>query len=338
MKAYRIRSGGGLASLRSTDEKPIANLGPHEVRVDMHAVSLNYRDLLVSDGDYPVSSREPVIPGSDGAGEIIEIGARVTRFRVGDRVASIYFPNWVDGAQTPANTTATLGADNNGVLAEQFVANEESLVKIPDHLDYAEAATLPCAAATAWNALFVEGNLKPGQTVLLQGTGGVSIHALQLARAAGARTIITSSSDTKLERARKLGADASINYRSNPEWDVEALRLTGGRGADLVLEIGGRDTLKRSLSATRMGGMIAVIGGLSGWAPELDYFSLISGARHITGIFVASRRMFEDLNRFVSHAGIHPVIDRTFEFGQAREAYEYLRSGSHFGKVVVRVR
>src|ERR1700722_15595261 len=171
MKAYRILNGGGLASLHATEEKPIASLGPHDVRVGIHAVSLNYRDLLVSDGDYPARSPDPVIPGSDGAGEVLEIGARVTRFRVGDRVASTYFPNWADGAQTPANTTVTLGADNNGVLAEQFVANEQSLVKIPDHLDSAEAATLPCAAVTAWNALFVEGNLKPGQTVLLQGTG-----------------------------------------------------------------------------------------------------------------------------------------------------------------------
>lgn len=338
MKAYRISSGGGIASLERTEEKPVANLGPHEVRVAIHAVALNYRDLLISDGNYLAGGREPVIPGSDGAGEVIEVGTRVTRYRVGDRVTPIFFRNWIDGAPTPINSAATLGADSDGVLAEQVIAHEESLVRIPDHLDYVQAATLPCAAVTAWNALFVEGDLKPGQTVLLQGTGGVSIHALQLAHAAGANTIITSSSDTKLERARQLGAGATINYRATPEWHEEALRLTGGRGVDLVLEIGGRDTLKRSLLATRMGGTVSVIGGLSGWGSELEYFTLIRGARRLTGIFVGSRRMLEDLYQFIGHAKIRPVVDRAYDFDQAREAYEYLKSGNHFGKVVVRVK
>src|SRR5581483_12039483 len=232
MKAYRIRSGDGLTGLQRTEEKTLASLAPHQVRVAIHAVSLNYRDLLISSGNYLTGNQEPVIPVSDGAGEIIEIGAGVTRFRVGDRVTPTFFKNWLDGQPTPINTAATWGAGSDGVLAEQVIANEESLVHIPDHLDYAQAATLPCAAVTAWNALFVEGRLQPGQTVLLQGTGGVSIQALQLAHAAGAKVIITSSSDTKLERARKLGADATINYRTTPEWHEEARKLTGGRGVD----------------------------------------------------------------------------------------------------------
>lgn len=338
MKAYRISSGGNLASLHRTEEKPVAHLGPHDVRVAIHAVSLNYRDLMISEGTYLSQGKEPVIPGSDGAGEVMEVGAHVTRFRSGDRVTPTFFPHWIDGEATPVNSANPLGADRDGVFAEQVVANEDSLVRIPDHLDYLEAATLPCAAVTAWNALFVQGALEPGQTVLLQGTGGVSIHALQLAHAAGANTIITSSSDTKLERARKLGAGATINYRSNPEWHEEALRLTGGRGVDLVLEIGGRDTLNRSLLSTRMGGIVSVIGGLSGWGTELEYFTLIRGARRLAGIFVGSRKMLEDLYRFIGHARIRPVVDRAFAFDQAREAYEYLKSGNHFGKVVVRVR
>jgi NADPH:quinone reductase-like Zn-dependent oxidoreductase len=338
MKAYRILSGGGLDSLKLTEEESSAQLGPYEVRVGIHAVSLNYRELLFSSGNYLSKNKEPVIPCSDGAGQVTEIGSRVTRFRVGDRVAAIFFPNWIDGDPTPVNTAGTLGADTDGMLAEEVIKNEASLVRIPEHLDYIEAATLPCAAVTAWNSLFVEGGLKPGQTVLLQGTGGVSIHALQLAHTAGAKTIITSSSDTKLERARKLGADGTINYRTTPEWHEEALRLTAGRGVDLVLEIGGSDTLKRSIAATRMGGRIPIIGGLSGWTTDLEYFGLIGHAARLGGIFVGSRKMFEDLNQFVSHAGIHPVVDRTFEFTQARAAFEYLQSGNHFGKLVIKVR
>jgi NADPH:quinone reductase-like Zn-dependent oxidoreductase len=336
MKAYQIRSGADIAGLQRTEVR-VKELGPHDVRVAIRAVSLNYRDLMFARGGYLVSSTEPRIPACDGAGEVIEVGSQVQRFRKGDRVAAIYFPRWIDGEATPHNTTGTLGAQVDGVLAEQIVINEEALVTIPAHLDFVEAATLPCAGVTAWNSLFVEGKLKAGGSVLLQGTGGVSIHALQLAHAAGAQTVITSSSDAKLEKARKLGADFTINYRTNPEWQDEVLRITGGRGVDVVLEIGGRDTLKRSLAAARTGGVIAVIGGLSGWGSELEFLPLIAGAKRLSGIFVGSRKMFEDLNRVVSAAGIHPVVDRTFGFDQVREAYEHLASGGHFGKVVIRI-
>lgn len=336
MKAYQIRSGANIAGLQRTEVRP-KELGPHDVRVAIRAVSLNYRDLMFAQGAYLVSSTEPRIPACDGAGEIIELGSQVERFRLGDRVAATYFPRWIDGEATPYNTKGTLGAEVDGVLAEQIVIDAEALVTIPAHLDFVQAATLPCAATTAWNSLFVEGRLKAGGSVLLQGTGGVSIHALQLARAAGAQTIITSSSDAKLEKARKLGADATINYRTNPEWQDEVRRITGGRGVDVVLEIGGRDTLRRSMAAARMGAVIAVIGGLSGWSSDLEYMPLIAGTQRLVGIFVGSRKMFEDVNRVVSAAAIHPVVDRAFAFDQVREAYEYLASGNHFGKVVVRI-
>lgn len=334
MKAYRIRSGANVEGLQLHDEK-VRALGPYDVRVAIRAVSLNFRDLMFARGTYLVSGDEARIPCSDGAGEVIEVGTRVSRFKVGARVAGIFFPRWIDGAATAENQEGSLGAGSDGTLAEQVVLNEEALVHLPDHLSYEESATLPCAAVTAWNALFVEGNLKAGNTVLVQGTGGVSIHALQLAHAAGMQTIITSSSDAKLERARKLGADATINYRTTPEWQDEVSRLTRGRGVDFVLEVGGRDTLGRSMAATRVGGEIVVIGGLSGWSAPFESLALVGQSQRLIGLQVGNRRMFEDLNRFMSFAKIHPVVDRTFAFAEAPKAYEYLESGNHFGKVVI---
>ncbi len=336
MKAYRIISGANIDGLALHDEKSPA-LGPNDVRVGVRAVSLNFRDLMFARGVYLASLKEPRIPCSDGAGEIIEVGTQVRRFKVGDRVATAFFPRWIDGDPTPLNTVGALGGQSDGTLAEEIVLNEESLVSIPAHMDFAAGATLPCAAVTAWNALFVAGNLKAGDSVLLQGTGGVSIHALQFAHAAGLQTIITSSSDAKLERARTLGAGATINYRSTPEWQDEVLRITGGRGVDAVLEVGGQDTLRRSIAATRLGGIVAVIGVLSGVSFNFDPFPLIAGARQLAGIFVGNRKMFEDLNRLASHAKIQPVVDRTFAFDKARDAYQYLASANHFGKVVIRV-
>jgi NADPH:quinone reductase-like Zn-dependent oxidoreductase len=223
------------------------------------------------------------------------------------------------------------------MLAEEVVMHEDALVAVPPHLDFTEAATLTCAGVTAWHALFVEGRVKPGNSVLLLGTGGVSIWALQLAKAAGLRTFITSSSDEKLKRARSLGADETINYRTVPEWHQEVLRFTGGRGVDLVVEVGGHGTLNRSVAATGTRGTVALVGGVEGFAAELDIMPLLVGAIRLTGIVVGSRAMFEDLNRFVAAARIRPVIDRVFEFGHAREALAYLSSGGHFGKVVINV-
>ncbi|OIQ99401.1 alcohol dehydrogenase [mine drainage metagenome] len=338
MKAYQIKAGQQISGLEQVQRR-ISAPTAHEVHVRVHAVSLNYRDLMIADGKYLSTGNAPVIPCSDGAGEVIAVGAEVTRFRIGDRVAASFFPDWIYGAPTAQNTAGALGAAVDGMLAEEVVLHENALVAIPSHLTYVEAAAIPCAGVTAWNSLFVEGGLRAGNNVLLLGTGGVSIWALQLAKAAGLRAIITSSSDEKLERARGLGAAATINYKTTPEWQDEVLRLTDGQGVDLVLEVGGQGTLTRSIASTRMGGTVAIIGGVSGFGfgGELSPFALIGGAKRLSGIFVGSRCMFEDLNRFLSVAEIHPVVDRVFPFLQTREAYEHLRKAGHFGKVVIEV-
>ncbi len=338
MKAYQIKAGQQISGLEQVQRR-ISTPTAHEVHVRVHAVSLNYRDLMIADGKYLSTGDTSVIPCSDGAGEVIAVGEQVTRFRVGDRVAASFFPDWVYGAPTPQNTAGALGAAVDGMLAEEVVLHEDALVAIPSHLTYVEAATIPCAGVTAWNSLFIEGDLRAGDSVLLLGTGGVSIWALQLAKAAGLRAIITSSSDEKLERSRSLGAAATINYKATPEWQDEVLRLTDGHGVDLVLEVGGQGTLTRSISSTRMGGTVAIIGGVSGFGfgRELSPFALIGGAKRLSGIFVGSRSMFEDLNRYLSVAEIHPVVDRAFPFSEAREAYEHLSRAGHFGKVVIEV-
>jgi NADPH:quinone reductase-like Zn-dependent oxidoreductase len=336
MHAYRIFSGRNEKALERF-ELDVPTPTAREVLIRVRAVSLNYRDLMIERGDYPVSSENPPIAGADGAGDVVAVGGEVTRFRVGDRVAGIYFANWIDGEPTPEKLALVPGASMDGMLAEEVVVHEDFLVAVPPHLSFNEAATLPCAGVTAWNAIFVEGRVRPGNTVLLLGTGGVSIWGLQLAKAAGLRTIITSSSDDKLRRARALGADEIINYRTQPEWQNEVLRLTQGRGVDLAIEVGGHGTLNRSVAATRVGGTVALVGGVSGFAAELQIPPLLVGAKRVTGIGVGSRVMFDDLNRFMAAAGIRPVIDRVFGFDQAREAYAYLRGAGHFGKIVISV-
>jgi len=334
MQAYRITPGHYPDGVE-TFHRDLPALAAHEVRVRVRAVSLNYRDLMVARGHYPVAAGIGRVPASDGAGEIIAVGSAVTRFKPGDRVTGAFFPHWINGQPTPAKTADAFGAEADGLLAEQVNLPEHALVPMPAHLDFIEAATLPCAGVTAWNTLFVEAALKPGDSVLLLGTGGVSILALQLAKAAGLRAIITSSSDDKLERARALGADVTINYRKTPEWQDEVLRQTEGRGVDLVVEVGGEGTLKRSIASTRMGGTVAIIGGVSGFGGELDPLALITGAKRLVGIFVGNREMAENLARFVEVNAIRPVVDRVFPFEQARDAYAYLDAGAHFGKVVI---
>jgi NADPH:quinone reductase-like Zn-dependent oxidoreductase len=333
MQAYRIRPGAGIDALEAF-QPAAAPPKAREVRVRTHAVSLNYRDLTTARGDHHPSEKF-IIPCSDSAGEVIGVGAEVTRFKVGDRVASVFYPRWIDGEAAPEKTALALAGAVDGVLAEETTFHEDALIRIPAHLDYVEGATLPCAGVTAWHALFVAARLQPGKLVLLLGTGGVSLWALQLAKAAGLRVILTSSDDAKLERARKLGADAVINYRSTPEWEVEAVRLSGGRGADLVVEVGGQGTLKRSIAAARMCGTVAIIGGLTGYGGQLEPFAMIRGLKHLVGVLVGSRAMAEDLCRFVELAQIRPVIDRVFAFDQAREAYRYLEAARPFGKVVI---
>jgi NADPH:quinone reductase-like Zn-dependent oxidoreductase len=335
-RAYRIRRGAGIGGLELSSAPRMA-LGPHDVRVRMRAVALNYRDLMVARGDSGVPDRS-FVAASDGAGEVVAVGADVTAFRVGDRVTGSFFPDWIDGAATATTTARGLGGSVDGVLAEEVVLREDAWVAMPAHMDFVEAATLPCAAVTAWNALFETAPLNPGASVLLLGTGGVSIWALQLAKAAGLRVIITSSDDDKLERARALGADGTINYRRTPEWDKEVLRLTQGRGVDRVLEVGGPDTLSRSIAATRMGGTIAVIGRLTGTSQvAFDPVALFSGAKRLVGVMVGSREMAEELARFVELTGIRPVIDKMFSFEDARAAYAHLEKAQHFGKVVIKV-
>ena len=298
----------------------------------VHAVSLNHRDLSILGR----GAAEGRVPTSDGAGEVIAIGPGVTQFAVGDRVASTFFADWPDGRRTRDAMASSRGGGVDGMLAEMIVSHEDGLVAIPDYLSYEEAATLPCAAVTAWRALFTDGGLQAGDTVLLEGTGGVSIFGLQLAAAAGARPIITSSSDAKLERARTLGAVGTVNYRTDPEWQDEVLVLTGGAGVDHVLDVVGQETLNRAISALAYDGHIAIIGGLSGRADALPLRPLPNGSS-VTNIFVGSREDFEAMNEFLVEHQLRPVIDRVFPFEEAAAAYEYMESGAHLGKIVVRL-
>lgn len=336
MQAYRLHSGRGLDSLERVDV-PAPALPAQGVRLRLRAVALNYRDLMIAGGSYRLAPEGPLVPCSDGAGEVVEVGPEVTRFRPGDRVAASFFLRWIDGPPTPEKLVESLGGGGVGLLAEEVVLPEAALVAVPPHLDFAEAACLPCAGVTAWNALFVVGALRPGASVLLLGTGGVSIAALQLAEAAGLRSLVTSSSDDKLARARALGAAVTVNYRTTPEWQEVVLEETGGRGVDLVVEVGGEATLARSVAATRLGGTLAVIGGLGGFGAELGPMPLIGGAKRLEGILVGSRAMLEELSRFVGLTGLRPVVDRVFPFAEAREAFRHLEAAGHFGKVVIAV-
>jgi NADPH:quinone reductase-like Zn-dependent oxidoreductase len=336
MRSYQILPGDGIDGLQCVD-LPARELGNGEVRIRVHAVSLNYRDLMVAKGEYLVTVDDPIVPCSDGAGEVLETGPGVTCVQVGDRVAASFFPHWHDGPPAPDKVRHGLGGDIDGMLAEQVVLDQDVLVKLPPALSFIDASTLPCAGVTAWNAIFESSHaLRPGDSVLLLGTGGVSILGLQLAHAAGLDAVVTSSSDDKLQRARELGARHTINYRAFPEWQEEVLRMTGG-GAQVVLEVGGQGTVNRSVAAAAMGGSIAIIGGVSGFGGEVNPATLLASARRMVGIYVGSRAMLEKVVRFVATAQVQPVVDRVFGFDQAREAYRYMESGSHFGKVVIAV-
>lgn len=336
MKTYELIEKPGFESLAIV-ERPVPVPGPHRVVVRMRAASLNYRDLVVAKGRYGGKSSAGLTPLSDGAGEVTAIGDGVTRVKTGDRVAGIFMQTYLSGGLTAEKSASALGGAISGVLAEYVAFDEEGLVQIPEHLSYEEAATLPCAAVTAWNALVVEGGVKPGDTILLEGTGGVSIFSLQFAKVTGARVIITSSSDEKLERARRLGADETINYKTNPKWEQAAWDLSGKRGVDIVIETGGSGTLNKSLRAVRPGGRISLMGTLSGTGGDITTAYILQKHIRLQGIYVGSRDLFEDMNRAVAQHQIRPVIDRVFGFEQARDAYAYLESGAHFGKVVISI-
>lgn len=334
MKAYELQATGSLDGLRLVD-RPEAKPAHGQIVVRVRAASLNYRDLIVMQGAYGRVSL-PLVPLSDGAGDVVAVGGGVVRWQPGDRVAGTFFPEWLAGPVLAETTKAALGGGStDGMLAEFVTLSQHGAVRVPEHLSYEEAATLPCAAVTAWNALVEQGGVKAGETVVLLGTGGVSLFGLQIAKQHGARTIITSSSDEKLARAVALGADATINYRTTPDWEKQVLELTGGHGADHVLEVGGAGTFAKSLRATRVGGHVALIGVLAGVASELRVTDILMKSLRVHGIYVGSRAMFESLNRAVTQHQLKPVVDRVFPFAEARAAYEHLHSGKHFGKVVI---
>jgi NADPH:quinone reductase-like Zn-dependent oxidoreductase len=336
MKTYEIQKYGGPEGLELVDRSP-PRPGDGEIVVRIRAASLNYRDLIVIRGQYERNPQTGRVPLSDGAGEVISVGSGVTRFKIGDRVAGCFCQGWPSGRFRAEMHRTALGGSIDGVLVEEAKFREEGLVHLPVGYSFEEGATLPCAAVTAWQSLITRGQLVPGETVLLLGTGGVSIFALQIAKAAGARVIITSSSDEKLERARKLGADAVINYKTTPDWGKAAASLAGGEGVDHVVEVGGAGTFRQSVRACRFGGKIGLIGILSGREAASEIFPIVTKGAAVFGIYVGSREMFEALNRALEQAKIRPVIDKVFPFEAAREAYEHMASGSHLGKVVIRV-
>lgn len=337
MKAYEIQQFGveNLSPVERETPQPQAG----EVLVRLRAASVNHRDLMMVQGTYNPNLKMPLVPFSDGAGEVVAVGEAVTKWQAGDRVCPTFMQGWIEGEIDYKKARTTLGGDLDGCLRQFGAFDENGLVRIPDHLSYEEAATLPCAALTAHHALFVSGCLKPDDAVLLQGTGGVSIFALQFASVYGSRAIITSSSEEKLERAKELGADDLINYKETPDWDKAVLDLTGRRGVDHVVEVGGAGTLQKSLKAVKMGGHIALIGALSGGAGgDISPVSVFMKSVKLHGIFVGSRQMFEHMNQMLClHHHLKPVIDKIFEFDEARDALKYMESGSHFGKIVVRI-
>lgn len=335
MKTWLLQEYGESDELVLADV-PMPEIQPGEVLVRIRAVSLNYRDLINIDEARPGNIPPPFTPCSDGAGEVAACGSEVTQWKNGDRVAGIFFHDWVSGPFSLEYHKRAGGGSAPGMLAEYVVLPEHALVRIPESLSFAEAATLPCAAVTAWQALFTRGGLQANSTVLALGTGGVSIFALQLATAAGARVVITSSHEEKLERARVLGAWETVNYKAFPAWDKEVWRLTEKRGVDHVVEVGGPGTLERSMNCVSAGGQIALIGVLTGFgAPQSSLFPLVARNVRLDGIYVGSRTDFDSLLAFVVEHEIRPVIDRTFGFTEARSAFEYLKSGAHFGKVVI---
>jgi NADPH:quinone reductase-like Zn-dependent oxidoreductase len=335
MKAYEVRATTGLDGLVLNTSRPDPQPGHGQLVVRVRATALNYRDQGVIKGVYGYT-KFPVIPLSDGAGEVVVVGSGVTQFKAGDRVTSTFFVNWT-GGRLPADASRnSLGGMIDGVLAEYALLNETGTIRIPEGLNFEEAATLPCAGLTAWNAVVEIGQIKAGETIAILGTGGVSCFALAFAKMHGAFTYLTSSSDEKLSRARVLGADALINYRSQPDWDQEILKQTGGSGVDLVIEVGGAGTLERSMNAVRPGGTICVIGALAG-AGTINPRTINRKAIRLQGIHVGSRDMFAAMNKAVALSKFKPAIDKVFDFTNAKAAYLHQQGGNHFGKVVIRL-
>lgn len=335
-KAIRLTGETSIEAL-TIDTLSLPEPSPHQVLVGIKAVSLNYRDFLVVTGRYSPNLPKPLIICSDGAGEVLAVGSEVSRFKVGDRVAGTFFQNWITGEFDPYASKSALGGAIDGVLTSHRLLDEQGVVLLPEGLSFEEGATLPCAAVTAWHSLVSTAKIKSGDTVLLLGTGGVSIFALQIAKAHGAKVILTSSSEQKLARAKALGADQTINYKEIPEWGKEVQKLTEGRGVDVVVEVGGSGTLPQSLRATRYGGQVSLIGVLSGISSSLNIGPILHGNLRLQGIYVGSRQMFEELNRSITINKIKPVIDKVFPFEEVKEALSTLEKGQHFGKLVLQV-
>lgn len=337
MQQYQFESDGNGAYKVVLHEVPTPIAAANEVLVKVHASSLNRRDIMILQNKY-IQGGDITggVPLSDGAGEVISVGKDVTRFEVGDRVAGIFFSEWIDGKRTAAASASARGAGTgSGMLSEMVVSNEEGLVRIPEHLSYKEAATLPCAGVTAWSGLFKYGQMQPNEYVLLEGTGGVSSFGLIFSHAAGAKPIITSSSNEKLLKAKALGAVGTVNYRENEDWEIRVRELSNGVGVDHVLEIGGRQTINKALQAMAFEGHMAVIGGITGFATELPVGKMMGVGANIKGIYVGSRADFEDMNAFITEHQIRPVIDRTFSFEDAPEAFEFMQDGDFMGKIVI---
>ncbi|MBV8630195.1 MAG: NAD(P)-dependent alcohol dehydrogenase [Silvibacterium sp.] len=335
MKIWQIPA-FGIDNLALVD-RPMPQPARGEVLVKVHAVSLNYRDLLVTIGKYNPRLALPRIPCSDGAGEVVALGEDVSRWKIGQRVAGIFMQNWIEGPPDAAKQRGALGGDIDGMAAEYVLLNEQGIVEIPSNLSWEAAATLPCAGVTAWNALVRAGKIKAGDTVLIQGTGGVSLFALQFAKLMGARVLGTSSSDEKLRRADSLGLDAAINYKTTPDWAAWVLEQTNGIGVDLVVEVGGAGTFQQSLKAVRVGGVVAQIGILSQSAEAFSIFPIVHKQVHLQGIYVGSRDDFEEMNRAIVLRSVQPAVDQIFGFKDLPKALRTVESASHFGKLVIRV-
>lgn len=336
MRAWQLTNGFGLSNL-NLNEILLSPLKDHEVRVKIHAASLNFRDLMVIKGQYNPKASFPLTPLSDGSGEVVEVGKNVTKVAVGDKICATFSQNWSHGPPSAETFKSTLGSPLAGMLSEFGTFLEDGLIKFPNHLDYVEASTLPCAGVTAFNALMCQSELKPGESVLLLGTGGVSLFALQFAKILGLNVIITSSSDEKLKKAGALGADYFINYKKEPEWAKQVQKLTASLGVDAVIEVGGAKTLGSSIASVKKGGVVCLIGVLSGSSEALDLRPVLMNNIRIQGIFVGSRELFIAMNRVISHSKLRPVIDSVFDFKDAPKAFLHLESGDHFGKVVIKI-
>ncbi|MEM7057514.1 MAG: NAD(P)-dependent alcohol dehydrogenase [Pseudomonadota bacterium] len=336
MRAWQIVGDGGVDGLHLA-EVDTPDPGPGEVRVAMRANSINYRDLTTIEDPVSRGLPYPTVPNSDGAGDVVAVGPGVTEVKVGDRVTSCFFADWEAGECSPEAMASALGGAQQGVLAEEVVLPARGVIPIPGDLSYAEAACLPCAALTAWHALSQPRPVVAGETVVLLGTGGVSVIAQQFCKAMGARTIVTSSSDAKLDRMRALGASETVNYRTTPDWEAEVLRLTDGRGADRIVEVGGPGTLQKSIDAVRVSGTIGLIGILTGMQAQIAPTALMRKSITLRGIYVGPRAMFAEMNKAIAHHDLRPVIDQTFAFEDARDAYHAMRAAGHFGKLVITV-